>query len=171
MSRLNLFLLLGLSGLLGACATGPRVSEVATEDTSRSFKTVVVDAGHGGKDNGAYRRFGGAEKIATLDVARRLSRKLRDSDFKVVMTRSTDVFIPLEEHVAIENAQKNSIFVSIHFNDSRRRGIRGFETYYHSSNSVALAQRIQASLTTLPAPRNGDRNSTRLNSSHTDISR
>ena len=88
MSRLNLFLLLGLSGLLGACATGPRVSEVATEDTSRSFKTVVVDAGHGGKDNGAYRRFGGAEKIATLDVARRLYRKLRDSDFKVVMTRS-----------------------------------------------------------------------------------
>ena len=155
MSRLNLFLLLGLSGLLGACATGPRVSEVATEDTSRSFKTVVVDAGHGGKDNGAYRRFGGAEKIATLDVARRLSRKLRDSDFKVVMTRSTDVFIPLEERVAIENAQKNSIFVSIHFNDSRRRGIRGFETYYHSSNSVALAQRIQASLTTMPRSRNG----------------
>src|ERR1044072_3180170 len=74
MSRLNLFLLLGLSGLLGACATGPRVSEVATEDTSRAFKTVVVDAGHGGKDNGAYRRFGGAEKIATLDVARRLGR-------------------------------------------------------------------------------------------------
>jgi N-acetylmuramoyl-L-alanine amidase len=155
MSRLNLFLLLGLSGLLGACATGPRVSEVATEDTSRSFKTVVVDAGHGGKDNGAYRRFGGAEKTATLDVARRLSRKLRDSDFKVVMTRSTDVFIPLEERVAIENAQKNSIFVSIHFNDSRRRGIRGFETYYHSSNSVALAQRIQASLTTMPRSRNG----------------
>jgi N-acetylmuramoyl-L-alanine amidase len=110
---------------------------------------VVVDAGHGGKDNGAYRKFGGAEKIATLDVAERLSRKLRESDFKIVMTRSTDVFIPLEERVAIENAQKNSIFVSIHFNDSRRRGVHGFETYYHSANSFDLAQRIQSKLMTI----------------------
>ena len=90
------------------------------------------------------------EKIATLDVAKRLSRKLRESDLKIVMTRSTDVFIPLEQRVAIENEQKNSIFVSIHFNDSRRRGIRGFETYYHSANSYDLAHRIQSKLMTLP---------------------
>src|SRR2546430_6726834 len=156
MYRLSFRLLvIGLSGLLAACATGPRPTEVGTVDTSKSFKTVVVDAGHGGKDNGAYRRFGGAEKIATLDVAKRLSRKLRESDLNVVMTRSTDVFIPLEERVAVENAQKNSIFVSIHFNDSRRRGVRGFETYYHSSNSISLAQRIQAKLMTLPRSANG----------------
>jgi len=66
------------------------------------------------------------------------------------MTRSSDVFIPLEERVAIENAQKNSIFVSIHFNDSRRRGIHGFETYYHSANSFDLAHRIQSKLMTIP---------------------
>lgn len=154
MSRLNCLLILGFSSLLAACATGPRPSEVATKDTSRSFKTVVVDAGHGGKDNGAYRKFGGAEKIATLDVAKRLSRKLRESQLKTVMTRSSDVFIPLEERVAIENAQKNSIFVSIHFNDSRRRGIRGFETYYHSANSVDLAHRIQSKLMTIPRSAN-----------------
>src|SRR5438874_6946138 len=151
MSRLTYrTLVLGASGLLAACATGPRPAEVGTVDTSKSFGTVVVDAGHGGKDAGAYRRFGGAEKIATLDVAKRLASKLRESDLKVVMTRSTDVFIPLEERVAIENAQKNSIFVSIHFNDSRRRGIRGFETYYHSGNSIDLATRIQAKLMTIP---------------------
>jgi N-acetylmuramoyl-L-alanine amidase len=126
------------------------VTELATNDTSRSFGTVVVDAGHGGKDNGAYRRFGGAEKIATLDVAKRLERKLHESQIKTVMTRSTDVFIPLDERVAIENAQKNAIFVSIHFNDSRRRGIHGFETYYHSANSFDLAHRIQSKLITLP---------------------
>ena len=142
------------SGFLAACATGPGPTEVATKDTSKSFGTVVVDAGHGGKDNGAYRKFGGAEKNATLDVAKRLSRKLRDKGFTVVMTRSTDVFIPLEERVAIENAQKNSIFVSVHFNDSRRRGIRGFETYYHSANSVALANRIQTELMTIPKSAN-----------------
>jgi N-acetylmuramoyl-L-alanine amidase len=143
-------LLLALSALLGACATGRGPTEVETKDTSNSFATVVVDAGHGGKDNGAYRRFGGAEKIATLDVAERVSRKLRESHLKVVMTRTSDVFIPLDERVAIENAQTNSIFVSIHFNDSRRRGIHGFETYYHSPNSTELAQRIQAKLMTIP---------------------
>src|SRR5216684_1258850 len=155
MSRLTYrFVLIVSSGLLAACATGPRPAEVGTVDTSKSFKTVVVDAGHGGKDNGAYRKFGGAEKIATLDVAKRLSRKLSESDLQVVMTRSTDVFIPLEERVAIENAQKNSIFVSIHFNDSRRRGIRGFETYYHSGNSIELANRIQSKLMTIPRSAN-----------------
>jgi N-acetylmuramoyl-L-alanine amidase len=154
MTRLtNQFVLVIASGLLAACAT-TREPTVETKDTSKSFKTVVVDAGHGGKDNGAYRKFGGAEKIATLDVAKRLSRKLGESDLKVVMTRSTDVFIPLEERVAIENAQKNSIFVSIHFNDSRRRGIRGFETYYHSGNSIDLANRIQSKLMTIPKSAN-----------------
>src|SRR5438270_4158509 len=147
-------LILGFSGFLAACAIGPRPAEVGTKDTSKSFSTVVVDAGHGGKDNGAYRKFGGAEKIANLDVAKRLSRKLRESQLKIVMTRSSDVFIPLEERVAIENAQKNSIFVSVHFNDSRRRGIRGFETYYHSGSSVALANRIQAKLMTMPRSAN-----------------
>ena len=142
------------SVFLAACATGPGPLEVATKDTSKSFRTVVVDAGHGGKDNGAYRKFGGAEKTATLDVANRLSRKLRESQMHVVMTRSSDVFIPLEERVAIENAQKNSVFVSIHFNDSRRRGIRGFETYYHSSNSIDLASRIQSKLLTIPRSAN-----------------
>ena len=137
------------SGFLAACATGPGPVETGTSDTSKSFSTVVVDAGHGGKDNGAYRKFGGAEKIATLDVAKRLSRKLRESDLKIVMTRTTDVFIPLEQRVAIENAQNNSIFVSIHFNDSRRRGIHGFETYYHSANSFDLAHRIQSKLMTI----------------------
>src|SRR5436305_6089120 len=139
-------LAIGLLALLAACATAPK----AAKNTSKTFTTVVVDAGHGGKDAGAYRRFGGAEKIATLDVAKRLANKLRESDLKIVMTRSTDVFIPLEERVAIENAQKNSIFVSIHFNDSRRRGIHGFETYYHSANSYDLAHRIQSKLMTIP---------------------
>ena len=143
------------SSLLAACASTREPGEVTTKDTSKSFKTVVVDAGHGGKDYGAYRNYGGAEKIATLDVATRLSRKLRESDFKVVMTRSDDVFISLEQRVAIENAQKNSIFVSIHFNDSRRRKIRGFETYYHSANSVALANRIQSKLMSMPKSANG----------------
>jgi N-acetylmuramoyl-L-alanine amidase len=140
-----------ISSLLAACATAPTGG---IKDTSRSFNTVVVDAGHGGKDNGAYRRFGGAEKIATLDVAARLQRKLRESELKTVMTRSSDVYVSLDQRVAVENAQKNSIFVSIHFNDSRRRVIRGFETYYHSPASRQLAMRIQAKLGMIPRSTN-----------------
>ena len=52
------------------------------KNTSRSFTTVVVDAGHGGRDSGAYRRYGPPEKAATLDVATRLSRKLRESQLE-----------------------------------------------------------------------------------------
>src|SRR5436853_3535118 len=139
-----------LPGLLAGCAIVPTTAPTAAKNTSKSFTTVVVDAGHGGKDNGAYRRFGGAEKIATLDVAQRLDRKLRESELKTVMTRSSDVFISLDERVAIENSQKNAIFVSIHFNDSRRRAIHGFETYYHSGDSFDLANRIQSKLVTIP---------------------
>lgn len=135
--------------LLGACATAP-TGAIKTKDTSKTFGTVVVDAGHGGKDNGAYRRFGGAEKIATLDVAKRLNQKLRESQLKTVMTRSSDVFISLDQRVSIENSQKNAIFVSIHFNDARRRGIHGYETYYNSAMSRDLANRIQQKLMTIP---------------------
>src|SRR3989449_2609517 len=142
----------GCVTLLAACATAPKT---AVKDTSKTFSTVVVDAGHGGKDTGAYRRSGPPEKMATLDVAERLDRKLRESELKTVMTRSSDVFIPLDERVNIENAQKNAVFVSIHFNDSRRRGIRGFETYYHSSASFDLANRIQEKLMSIPHSANG----------------
>jgi N-acetylmuramoyl-L-alanine amidase len=147
--RLYLRLLLAGSAcvLLSSCGTGP---EIRVKNTTRTFTTVVVDAGHGGKDNGAFRRFGGAEKNATLDVATRLAAKLRESQFRVVMTRSDDVFIPLDERAAISNRQSNAIFVSVHFNDSGRRGIRGFETYYHSSVARNLAYRIQQQLMTLP---------------------
>ncbi|PYK73966.1 MAG: hypothetical protein DME42_05520, partial [Verrucomicrobia bacterium] len=69
------------------------------KNTSRSFTTIVVDAGHGGRDSGAYRRYGPPEKTVTLDVATRLSRKLRESQFNVVMTRTNDVFISLDTRV------------------------------------------------------------------------
>ncbi|MGB9476265.1 MAG: N-acetylmuramoyl-L-alanine amidase [Candidatus Udaeobacter sp.] len=140
-----------IASLVG-CGT---VTTTRVKNTSKTFNTVVVDAGHGGKDSGAYRRYGPPEKLIALDVAQRLNRKLRESQLKTVMTRSSDVFIELNDRVAIENAQKNAIFVSIHFNDSGKRRIRGFETYYHSGVSSDLANGIQAKLTTIPNSANG----------------
>jgi N-acetylmuramoyl-L-alanine amidase len=150
-SRLGALLALFLCCVLASCST---VEQTRTKNTTRTFTTVVVDAGHGGKDNGAYRRFGPPEKASTLEVAQRLERKLRESQLRTVMTRNSDVFIPLEERVAIGNRQRNAIFVSIHFNDSRRRGIHGFETYYNSRVSFDLAQRIQRNLLTIPGSSN-----------------
>src|ERR1700681_4863216 len=144
-------LICAASGLLASCSSMP---QARVNDTTRTCTTVVVDAGHGGKDNGAYRRYGGAEKSATLDVATRLAAKLRESQFRTVMTRSSDVFVPLDERAAISNSQKNAIFVSVHFNDSRRRGIHGFETYYHSLVARNLAYRIQQRLVTIPGSAN-----------------
>jgi N-acetylmuramoyl-L-alanine amidase len=132
---------------LAGCKTVPPQAEL--KNTNHTFTSVVVDAGHGGRDSGAYRRSGPPEKVVTLDVATRLSRKLRESQFNVVMTRTTDVFIPLDTRVDLENNTPNSIFVSIHFNDSRRRGVKGFETYYHSPIAAELAQNIQNRLCSL----------------------
>ncbi len=147
MRKVLRYVALGSSILfLTSCGT----ARDTVKNTTRTFTTVVVDAGHGGKDSGAFRRSGPSEKSATLDVALRLSRKLKESQFRTVLTRSNDIFIPLDERASITNSQRNAIFVSVHFNDSSRRGIRGFETYYHSPVAAGLAQRIQQKLLTLP---------------------
>jgi N-acetylmuramoyl-L-alanine amidase len=80
-------------------------------------QTVVLDPGHGGHDRGAYSRYG-YEKELALDVAKRTKSVLESRGFKVVMTRTTDVFIPLQDRPKVANAIPNSIFVSIHFNSS-----------------------------------------------------
>src|SRR5207249_8167176 len=151
-SQVTRLVTIAFVGSLAACST---VTTTGVKNTTKTFNTVVVDAGHGGKDSGAYRRYGPPEKMVALDVAQRLNRKLRESQLKTVMTRDSDVFIELNDRVAIENAQKNAIFVSIHFNDSRRRGVRGFETYYHSGPSFDLANGIQEKLMTIPNSKNG----------------
>src|SRR5687767_6888506 len=105
-------------------------------------RTIVVDAGHGGHDRGGvpYQRIG--EKGMTLDVSQRLKRVLEARGYRVIMTRNSDVFIPLGTRVAIANAHRGSTFVSVHFNSSRRAGANGVETYYYRSDSAALAASI-----------------------------
>ena len=91
--------------------------------------TVVLDPGHGGHDNGAPSRFG-YEKNFALDVALRARTLLEAEGFKVVMTRSADIFIPLTQRASVANAIKDSIFVSIHFNSATSNpDARGFEIY------------------------------------------
>jgi N-acetylmuramoyl-L-alanine amidase len=94
-------------------------------------RKIVIDAGHGGHDPGTLGGGGLQEKDLVLDVAQRLSRLVREElGAEVVMTRATDVFVPLEERTAIANAQGADLFLSIHANSSRNPGVRGIETYF-----------------------------------------
>ena len=92
-------------------------------------RTVVLDPGHGGFDKGAISGYG-YEKDYALDLARLLRPLLQAKGFRVVMTRESDVFVPLELRARIANATHDSIFVSLHFNATDRDPIAtGFEIY------------------------------------------
>src|SRR5437867_3806516 len=104
--------------------------------------TVVVDAGHGGHDRGGIPGQRVAEKDMTLDVAQRLRNVLATSGYRVVMTRDSDVFVPLPSRVAIANSYRNAIFVCIHFNSANRMGAGGIETYFYGRDSLPLASAI-----------------------------
>lgn len=91
--------------------------------------TVILDAGHGGHDKGAISRYG-YEKDFALDVAKRARNALESRGFKVVMTRTSDIFIPLEQRPRAARHLRDSIFVSIHFNASSNNAeARGFEIF------------------------------------------
>ncbi len=98
------------------------------------IKSVVIDAGHGGNDPGAIGRTGLREKNVNLDIARRLAKLLGDEGVRIVMTRSTDRFIPLSRRVDIANNSNAGLFISIHSNANRVRGLNGLEVYYVSAN-------------------------------------
>jgi N-acetylmuramoyl-L-alanine amidase len=107
-----------------------------------NFRTVVLDPGHGGYDNGAKAARGLNEKMLTLDVARRVKPLLESRGYHVVMTRNSDVFIPLGGRTGISNAHSDAAFVSIHCNWANRRSANGVEAYYYNPRSAPLAANI-----------------------------
>ncbi len=112
---------------------------------SRPLHTVVLDAGHGGKDPGAIGIGGVREKDVNLRLAKLLARRLRARSFNVVMTREDDRYIDLEERTVIAESSGGDLFVSLHVNASRRRDLRGIEIYYldegHKRHNLEVAAR------------------------------
>jgi N-acetylmuramoyl-L-alanine amidase len=137
--RFHLFASSLLIALLGTLSTAH--AKRASKD-SGSSTTVVIDAGHGGHDRGGIPGQRVAEKEVTLDVAQRLKKALAASGYRVVMTRDSDVFVPLGTRVAIANSYDNAIFVSVHFNSAKRSGASGIETYFYDRESLPLASAI-----------------------------
>ncbi|MGK0177086.1 MAG: N-acetylmuramoyl-L-alanine amidase [Lentimonas sp.] len=94
------------------------------------IQRVVIDVGHGGKDNGARNdAYGLLEKDLNLDVAIRLKRLLEKSGFQVKLTRTKDVFIPLEKRSEIANRFGADFFISLHFNSAASSEPSGFEVF------------------------------------------
>ena len=137
--RFRLFAFSLLIAFLGTLSTAH--ARRASKD-SGSSTTVVIDAGHGGYDRGGIPGQSVSEKEMTLDVAQRLKKTLAANGYRVVMTRDSDVFIPLGTRVAIANSYANAIFVSIHFNSAKRSGAGGIETYFYNRESLPLASAI-----------------------------
>jgi N-acetylmuramoyl-L-alanine amidase len=94
------------------------------------FDRVVIDAGHGGDDHGAEGPAGLLEKELVLDVARRLKARLESQHLQVVLTRDSDVYVPLDERTAIANRADADLFLSIHANGATARSARGIETFF-----------------------------------------
>ena len=128
-------LLLLLAVIFAGCASPYRQG-------AGPFNTVIVDAGHGGFDRGGRPVSGAPEKVLALDTAKRLANILRSKGFRVIETRTSDVFVPLGARTAISNRTGDSIFVSVHYNWAPRRGARGIEIHYYSPRSWRLASNI-----------------------------
>lgn len=110
-------------------------------------KVVVLDPGHGGKDPGAIgRSFGTYEKNITLSMGKELKSVLEAKGYKVYLTRSTDIFIPLRKRVQIARSYHADLFVSIHADSTVNRKAQGFSIYTLSETASdkeaeALAER------------------------------
>src|SRR6266513_1475761 len=124
------------------CGTSSAASRSSSGQSASSSTAVVIDAGHGGFDRGGIPGQRIPEKEMTLDVAQRLKTLLAASGYRVIMTRDSDVFVPLPTRVAIANSYDNAIFVCIHFNSAKRMGAGGIETYFYSRESLPLASAI-----------------------------
>jgi N-acetylmuramoyl-L-alanine amidase len=101
---------------------------------------AVIDPGHGGEQEGAVSPLGEKEKDLTLDLALRISRRLKKMGAKVVLTRTGDISVPLANRAAIATALRADLFVSVHLNSmptpEQRRRTSGIETYFLSADAT-----------------------------------
>ena len=119
--------------------------DLRNEKEKWEFKTIVIDAGHGGKDPGAVGYRGTKEKDIALDVAKRLEKKLsKNMNVKIVMTREEDIFLRLSERTKIANESNGNLFISIHTNAAEDRRASGFETFLIGPNKNEAAVRVAA---------------------------
>jgi len=134
-------------------AAGPIEPEQPPVGTLRA--TIVIDAGHGGKDPGAIAVTGVYEKQINLAVARKLAKLLQRKGLTVIMTRQGDTYPKLEERAALANRRKADLFVSIHA-DSASPSAQGFTVYI--AESASREARLMARAITRAMATTGQKN-------------
>ena len=124
----------------------PAVNVDLTKEKNRwKLDTIIIDPGHGGKDPGAIGYRGTKEKDITLDVAKRLVKKIeRNMNINTILTRDEDIFIRLQDRTKLANSNNGKLFISIHANSAEDRRANGFETYMIGMNKNAAAVRTAA---------------------------
>jgi N-acetylmuramoyl-L-alanine amidase len=107
----------------------------------RDAPLIVIDPGHGGKDNGAISKRGLLEKEVNLKISKRLKKILESRyGYRVILTRTDDTFIPLEDRGGMANEKSADLFVSVHANAAKRLSAHGIETYYLGNANSEQAQ-------------------------------
>lgn len=119
-----------------------------------SLPTIVIDPGHGGKDEGA-RANGLVEKELTLDLAKRVEDQLQSRGFRTSVTRRDDVYLSLEERTNLANKTNNGIFVSLHFNKAESTTASGIETFFATEKILPEPTWSFAGLFAKPSPQEG----------------
>lgn len=110
--------------------------------SASKVRTIIIDPGHGGKDaGGTYGKV--YEKHLALDTSLRVNHILEKKGYSTRMTRTSDVFISLSGRAEFANRYRDAIFISIHYNYTYKKHIKGLETFYYSSRSKPLASYIQ----------------------------
>lgn len=143
----NKYALSNSDSFAGSYSSSVASKPAKTVKKSNSKQIIVLDPGHGGKDPGAIGYSGVYEKNITLAMAKELKKTLEKSgNYKVHLTRSTDVFIPLRERVRIARKYKADLFISIHADSAVNRSAKGLSVYTLSETAsdkeaAALAER------------------------------
>jgi len=138
---------LAVSGVFGGSAKASSATDLPAIDVAApaelpappqdGFRTVVIDPGHGGREIGAVGPSGLTEKDLTLDIANRLGNMIvQQLGLDVRLTRDGDIDKELEERTAFANNLKADVFISIHANSYRGRGVRGAETFFLSDRAT-----------------------------------
>lgn len=128
-----------------AARPAPQTRKAETPVPVTALRKIVLDPGHGGKDPGAIGVGGAAEKDVVLSVAKKLARRLQSElGVKVILTRSDDRFVPLEDRTALANSEDADLFISLHMNASPNAEARGIETYYLDNTTDEAAIRLAA---------------------------
>ncbi|MDQ0114855.1 N-acetylmuramoyl-L-alanine amidase family protein [Paenibacillus harenae] len=137
----------GDTALSGAADAEGNGSAGEASDNGLPGYTILIDAGHGGKDPGAGGASGEEEKDFTLSLARKVYALLeQDPLYNPYMTRTDDTFIELEERSGYSNELGADAFLSIHGNTFQDSRVSGTETYYDAASSFPLANSIHRKL-------------------------